>query len=192
MLGVQDMEAQDFTAELITAASGASWCSTERTGGFCIFYYHKMHTIAENTSVWTNFICSSDLFILEVYEYHGQCAHLAAEEAGCEWRWVVPAVWAVAEPRLLEGISWAHRMHCMGSMRLGTELLWGALPLVVWVLASSGPGWEEWRRKKHKHFSRGSSCCSFSTVTVGVQCVGVVGSQYVTTWTLSYLKKLLL
>lgn len=34
----QDMEGQVFRAELIIAACGDSWCSAERTAGFCIFY----------------------------------------------------------------------------------------------------------------------------------------------------------
>lgn len=75
------MEAQVFRAEPIIAACGASWCSAERTAGFCIFYYHRIHTAARNTSAWTNFIYFSGLFILEVYEYPGECAHMAAKTA---------------------------------------------------------------------------------------------------------------
>lgn len=75
------MEAQVFRAEAIIAACGASCCSAERTAGFCIFYYHRIHTAARNTSAWTNFIYFSGLFILEVSEYPGERAHMAAKTA---------------------------------------------------------------------------------------------------------------
>lgn len=53
----------------------------ERTAGFCIFYYHRIHTVARNTSVWTNFIYFSGLFILEMCEYPGKEARMAAKTA---------------------------------------------------------------------------------------------------------------
>lgn len=75
------MDDQVFRAELVIEAYGASWCSAERTAGFCIFYYHRIHTVARNTSTWTNFISFSGLFILDVYAYPGECAHMAAKTA---------------------------------------------------------------------------------------------------------------
>lgn len=38
-------------------------------------------TVARNTSTWTNFISFSGLFILDVYAYPGECAHMAAKTA---------------------------------------------------------------------------------------------------------------